>query len=229
MIKIKEMKKHETYKIYAVDVYESTTSKYDKLTPFEGSEKQIVEELKHKNLSYHERLFAVDELKLNIDLDGNKDFDGFITKILEYSSTFPELVIKKDDIKYTVNKGYKKEGESYHISIPKYSMNSALQNKFWKDFRTVKDCSTAEIDCGHLGAKKTGKWYRLPLQIKSKLYNNSNPADTKGTEHEIVKGNVKDFLLKSVSKSMNIDSIMEKIETKTKTKTKTKKSNSQPK
>jgi|GEM_PF-6102196 len=145
------------YKIFAVANYGTTLKKTDtdilvsNKCKFKcGSLDTITNELQN-NKGYCERLSENDLLKFNIDIDGvhctneqdknsesmvKQKYDKFVDNLIEYSKTI-DLEITREDISYTRNNNFEKlkAGKwyygSFHLTIPKYYANAAVQRTFW--------------------------------------------------------------------------------------------------
>ena len=139
------------------------------------------------DLQLHERLGKNDNLKLAVDVDKlrihnlTKTLDHILNDICDY------IKCEKNEISYTTN--FSIEAGSHHIVIPKYFMNSIQQKQLWYDFRNIYKYGK-EIDADIFG--KDG-WFRLPNQTKEAV---------SGTEHIVQQGELTDFVLKCVEKSI---------------------------
>lgn len=138
---------------------------------------------------FHERLHKEDMLKLAIDIDKlhlhnpNTNLQNILNHICEY------VGCEVKDICYTQNQAI--TTGSYHIVIPKYCMLSKQQKIYWEQFKTQYGYGK-EIDNGIFDREG---WFRLPNQSKENI---------KGTEHNIIVGNNKDFILKYTENSTSM-------------------------
>jgi len=149
-------------------------------------------ELNNKK-GYHLRLINNKNTIFFGDLDGyNKDIEVFKEEMKIFLEEYNIQIDKDKDILYTENFNSEKEGHSYHFSIPKYygKINNIkeLMINFIKKYKYNK-----EIDISIY----SDKWWRLPNQYKSNKV---------GTEHVIITGEMKDFLVTNIENtSENID------------------------
>lgn len=184
------------YKIYNLKKYNICKNLYDNdfnTEFFEGNIHEITNELEnHKG--YHLRLKGTDNVIFFGDLDKyTNDIEIFkkeLHKFLEdeYSLSFNI----ENEFFYTQNYGYKKIGKSYHFSIPKFCGNIKTIKKIMDNFK-IKFNYNEEID----RSIYSDKWFRLPNQLKE---NENN------TEHIIIKGTMKDFIVTNIeNNSKNID------------------------
>jgi hypothetical protein len=161
------------FSIFSIPSYKK---KYNESNAITKRIEEITSLLK-KNNNYHERLKHDSIIKFNLDIDGKEEIN--INELIEELRKFFK---NPYEISYTQNKSKK---NSYHIVIPKlYGSSTNLKiiaSKFKKESKYEKN-----IDNGHLGVKGTGKWFRLPNQLKESV---------KGTEHEIIRGDIEDFVL----------------------------------
>lgn len=156
--------------IYNVTTYrikEENWSKICSQTDING----IVKMLDEKK-SFHERIENTKMHRLVVDIDGT---DKPHTQILNDISS--HVGVNVDEISYTTN--FAKKG-SHHFVIPNYYMKGELQHSFWGEF---KNKGYEEVD---LSIYATGKWFRLPNQLKE---------GSTGSEHIIQHGQMSDFIL----------------------------------
>ena len=96
--------------------------------------------------------------------------------------------------------------KSYHITIPKYNGTSWKLKSLWILFK--KRYKYKCIDHGHLGCGETGKWFRLPNQLKG-ISDKLTYEESIGTEHNIINGTLQNFVLKHIPKdSININNLI---------------------
>ncbi len=195
------------YKIYPVSNYNTQREIWLK-KEVRGDINKITNEIK-QDKSYHELLLSGDILKLNIDIDGCEGITPIIKDIIYILREELKLEITEKEIKYTENKKYgelhKNNLKSHHIVIPLYSASSNIMKEFWKYFEMKYK---HKVDYGHLGNK--GKLYRLPNQIKG-VSKKLTKEEAVGTEHKIINGIEKDFILKHIEESKNIEELINKI------------------
>ncbi len=169
--------------IYNLDNYEkkkNTKGEFE-CEKYKGDIEEICKKLE-ENEGYHLRLQRTDNVILFGDLDGYKgDIQVFFLRIQEYFRKAGYEVDIDEDIKYTLNSGYKKEGISLHYSIPKYYGFIQTIKKMIEGFKKEYDYGR-EIDTSVYGEK----WWRLPNQKKESKGN---------TEHKIVEGVMRDFVV----------------------------------
>lgn len=160
---------------------------------------KIIKEL-NNDKQYHQVCRTDDILKFNIDIDGlpKTMYEDLENKILE---EFGSLNIDKVGISFTKNdngkKNIKTNTKDYlysHITFTGICATSSQQKIFWENFVNKYPEYKDLVDYGHLGSKK--KWYRLPNQTKEQK---------KNTEHIIIEGELKDFILHDVDGDLNID------------------------
>jgi P4 family phage/plasmid primase-like protien len=187
----------EKVKLYKIDKY-NKTKKFIDNSFIELSIDEAVEELKTDH-GYHLRLEKNKNYIFFGDCDGFSDsfliFSKLLKKFLNYKYN---IKIKKKDISYTENKS--KIG-SFHYSIPKLFCSSILLKNIHEEFsKTYKEL----ISTNENGEKKNcidksiycDKWFRMPNQKKENV---------KHTEHIIVRGEIKDFIVSHIPKiSKNI-------------------------
>jgi len=201
------MENKNEIKIYELPIYAGKTLDNAKMTKSSNVD-AIAKLLENKDAGFHERLYADDELKFCIDIDGIKksEYQLLEDRIMDELS----LIDGIDEVNwcYTVNDNGKENVKSNtkdylysHITISNFSANSSLQKLFWSNFNNKYPEYSHDVDHGHLGVGETGKWYRLPHQKKE---------SKKGTEHIIKEGEMKDFILKSVEGCKNIDESIKK-------------------
>jgi hypothetical protein len=141
--------------------------------------------LLEKNNGYHELLKENEIIKFNLDIDGKEDIkiENLIVELETYFMKNYEIKIKYS---YTQNKSKK---DSYHIVIKNIHATSKELKIIASNFKK-ESIYKNNIDNGHLGAKK--KWFRLPNQLKESV---------DGTEHVIIRGEIKDFILHYIQKN----------------------------
>lgn len=149
-----------------------------------------VEKLLNNDCGYNFS-FANDKQKeymLTFDIDDSKntdvtDFDiyNFIENLVDYCKQKYNFEIEEDDIYFTKNSS---KNRSYHISVPKIIGNVEEQKDFAINYN--KDNS-----------------FDLDLQIYSNIFfraPNQSKDSKKGTEHKVIKGELKDFILYDISR-----------------------------
>ena len=178
----------------------SYRTKIDKCIKIEDDILTICKYLNIDNC-YHERIYENDIVKLNIDLDG-ESIENFKLNFNEYFLNIIKL--KDSDYLYTTNFNKKDSNNniipSHHVIIKNYHCKSSVGKQIFEDFKTKYYLENNHIiDTSHLGAKGSGHWFRLPNQTKEKRSN---------TEHKIINGEIKDFILKYIpSDSINLDNL----------------------
>jgi len=102
---------------------------------------------------------------------------------------------------YTRNENGKKNIETgtknyiySHISFDNICMSGTKQKIFWNNFVNKYPKYDGFVDYGHLGS--AGKWFRLPNQTKEQK---------KKTEHIIIEGEMRDFILHDIEGCENLD------------------------
>ena len=199
------------FEIYSVPTYKYVLeqNKSNSAQCFSSrSYKKLVNELETNDCQYHLVTRKDDMLKLNIDIDGMhmdliKKFFKHINRYLK-SIGVNEYV---EDIKtvYTVNLNGKLNLETNthdylysHITFKNICATSLKQKEFWEGFIHKYPQYKDSCDFGHLGCGK--KWFRLPNQTKE---------GRKKTEHKIIEGEMKDFILHYIPKNcVNIDHLI---------------------
>jgi hypothetical protein len=140
--------------------------------------------LLEQKLCYHERIENAKHYRLVVDIDNLfKYVKKDISEILNDIATYVGVDI--ESISYTIN--HSKEG-SYHFVIPTYHMKGENQKVFWAGFRD-KYGYGGSIDTSIYA---TGKWFRLPNQLKEKKDD---------TEHVVQNGKLSDFILNYIDES----------------------------
>jgi hypothetical protein len=140
--------------------------------------------LLEQKLCYHERIENAKHYRLVVDIDNLfKYVKKDISEILNDIATYVGIDI--ESISYTIN--HSKEG-SYHFVIPTYHMKGENQKVFWAGFRD-KYGYGGSIDTSIYA---TGKWFRLPNQLKEKKDD---------TEHVVKNGKLSDFILNYIDES----------------------------
>jgi phage/plasmid-associated DNA primase len=152
----------------------------------------VCEELLKKK-GYHLRLKNNDNVLLFGDLDGyKKDIEEFKIEMKNFLEEYDIKIDIEKDIVYTENFNSDKEGHSYHYSIPKYYGKIYNIKKLIVNFKKKYNYNN-EIDISIY----SDKWWRLPNQFKK---------NKEGTEHIIIKGEMKNFLVTNIEdNSENID------------------------
>ena len=149
---------------------------------------------------YHERFEGDDQVKVFGDLDHfYGDFDDFKRRMVHALTKHTSIEITEDDFKYTYRcANVQKNEQSYHWVVPKISM---IQNNLKELMTKIKEEEFQDILAQETrdGEKQfdtsvysKGRWFRLPNQLKEGV---------RGTEHEIVHGSLRDFLIKDVAES----------------------------
>ena len=135
------------------------------------------------DMQLHERLHKGDMLKLCIDVDKLRKHqpEKTIEHVMHDMCDFFQVDIA--DISHTTN--HSVETGSHHLVIPSFCMESGKQKLLWKDFQAKYNYGK-EIDAGIFD--KEG-WFRLPNQTKEGIA---------GTQHEIQRGCMSDFVLKYI-------------------------------
>lgn len=193
------------YKVYSINKY---AMKKEKFVDFlkNGCEQYSIEDLVNNlnvnNKGYHIRIHIDQTYIFFGDIDEFKHpISMFLKDIQMFLKKYYNIVIFIADVKYSQN--YSKEG-SYHYSIPKIhcscnklkEMHLKFKRLYAKNYKYIKndaqyDCIDTTIYCE--------KWFRLPLQSKESV---------KNTEHKIIIGEMKDFIVEYIPEySVNIEKI----------------------
>jgi hypothetical protein len=189
-----------TYEICKVPRYNVS---YDRA---EKSVKTIetISALLHTDLNAHERLGKEDLIKLFVDVDKiaihrpdvntAEFFEKVLIDVAEY------VGIDKNEISYTHSPLH--PTGSYHIAIPKYFMTSSLQKPYWEKF-TKKYGYGKEIDVDGVLGKDC--WFRLPNQTTNDYHTKEGVFhEGKHFPHNIIKGEMKDFVLKYIEEATEL-------------------------
>jgi hypothetical protein len=179
-------------KVYDLTTY-TATNEFIKNSGEEYEMEELVEILEKTNKGYHFRIDPTKSYKFFGDCDGyTNTIENFIEKLTEFLKERYEIIISKKDFSYTIN--YSKKG-SYHYVIPKLygSCNKLkeIHTNFFKenekDFKYTDDKGKMwKIIDTTIYSKH---WFRLPNQLKE---------NKKGTQHIIVKGDMKDFIVEDL-------------------------------
>jgi phage/plasmid-associated DNA primase len=189
-------KEEETYIIYKLKNY-NVSEKEDKkgwnCDHYEGNLKEIENELQNDK-GYHIRLKNDDNVMFFGDLDGyQNDINVFKNELKEYLKIF-DLNFDDDDFVFTENMGYEKDGKSFHYTVKNLYGNIKKIRMIIEGFKKKHKYGKI-IDCSIY----SDKWWRLPNQRKKGKYN---------TEHKIIKGEIKDFIVTYIQKeSYNVDDV----------------------
>ena len=186
-------------KLYKVDNYNKTAN-FIKKSYIKYPLLDAINELKKDN-GCHMRLEKGKTYIFFGDCDGFMgSFSDFATLLKDFLNKYYNIKIKKKDISYTENKS--KKG-SFHYSIPSLHGTSdkiikEIHDNFSKTYEELntidekgknKNCIDTSI--------YTEKWFRMPNQIKESKPN---------TEHFIIRGDMKDFLVNYIpTDTINID------------------------
>jgi len=194
------MSENTLYKIYSIKSYYGANDEFINNNYEEYELEELVELLLKRDNGYHQRIHKKTFYIFFGDLDGyNKEFDEFQNKLINFLKKSYAIIITKKDIMYTKNKS--KNG-SYHYSVPGLhcsceKLKEILKNfkkQYIDDFKYKKEekivnCIDTTIYAEH--------WFRLPLQSKEA---------NKSTLHEIIKGNMRDFIVEYIpDDSLNIE------------------------
>jgi len=174
-----------TLKLYELDNYYKT-DEFIKNEYIEYTLKQA-EKLLLKDKGLHMRLEKTKNYIFFGDCDGfNGNFLQFETLLKSFLNKYYDIKIKKKDIAYTINKS--KKG-SFHYSIPSiYSLIEKIgkiHKQFANTYREELKKIDKDVSCIDDGIY-TNKWFRMPNQTKEQQPN---------TEHIIMRGELKDFLV----------------------------------
>lgn len=176
-------------KIYELDTYykyKDENGEYSDCKNVEGDVKKIEESL-GEDRQYHLLLTPELEVMFFGDLDGYVgDINNFKSDLKNFFYNEGYEINMEEVFVYTQNYGYFKkenpEGKSYHFTVKGlYGKNKDIGNLV-KEFIKSYNCYNNVIDKGVYG----NKWWRLPNQTKEKK---------RGTEHKIIKGELKDFII----------------------------------
>ncbi|AYV83051.1 MAG: hypothetical protein Hyperionvirus4_16 [Hyperionvirus sp.] len=190
------------YTLYKVPIYKAANAYFIKTGGEEYELNDVIEILDQTDNCYHTRIHKDKNYLLFGDIDNyKKDFDSFSTFLIKFLGERYGITVNKEDICHTENKGkVAKEGGgngSYHYVIPKYFGScqkiKEIHSKFLKEYHdefTFKGEERTEnvIDTGIYAEK----WFRYPNQSKERV---------SGTQHKIVKGTMKDFVLEYTDES----------------------------
>ncbi len=191
--KCEQKMKSMIYKIYQVDQYnkrKDKEGKYSDCNIKSGTIEHITESLKEDHY-YHLRLNKDDDVMFFGDLDGYPgSIDEFKSKLGAYLTKKGYATDMESSFRYTQNKKYVSkttpDGKSYHFTVLTLYASMDVMSKMMKEFMKAYNCPY--IDTSVYG----DKWWRLPGQKKGK----KSPSDnTEGTEHEIIKGDMVDFVV----------------------------------
>lgn len=189
---------NSSVKLYKIDKY-NKTDEFIKKSFIEYTLEDAINVL-NSDKGYHMRL---EKSKTYIFFGDCDDYNGsfleFAVLIKDFLNKFYGIKIKKKDISYTENKS--KKG-SFHYSIPSlHGINDKILKQIHEKFANAhkqlfvvdKKGKNSCIDTSIY----TDKWFRMPNQTKEK-----KPK----TEHIIMKGEMKDFIVSYIPKdSVNID------------------------
>jgi hypothetical protein len=191
---IKDKSTQKEYKIYQVDQYNKRKDKeggeYKGCVIKEGTIEMIAKILQEDHY-YHLRLNKDDDVMFFGDLDGYPgSIDEFKSKLGAYLTSKGYATDMESSFRYTQNKKYVSkttpDGKSYHFTVLTLYASMDVMSKMMKEFMKAYNCPY--IDTSVYG----DKWWRLPGQKKGK----KSPSDnTEGTEHEIIKGDMVDFVV----------------------------------
>ena len=181
------------YTIYKVTEYNKRKGKngdFPGVLSVKGTITAISELLKEDEY-YHLRLGKDDNVMMFGDLDGYVgSIEEFKSKLGSYLRSKNYEVDMEDNFRYTENEGYvskkKDGGKSYHFTVLTLYGSMEVMSKMMKEFMRMYKCE--EIDTSVYGEK----WFRLPHQRKGKKTPEEN---TEGTQHKIVKGEMRDFVV----------------------------------
>ena len=159
---------------------------------------ELCEELEN-NKYYHFRIHNNTKYILFGDIDGyTEGINKFIDLFVNFMKIYYSVNIEKKNIKYTEN--IQKKG-SYHFSVPNFYAATEKQKEIITNFlNTYKDefCINGKkiID----SSIYSEHWFRFPNQSKGNGENES--------QHIIVHGSMKDFIIDYIpKKSKSIDDI----------------------
>ena len=144
---------------------------------------------------YHEDI-EKQLIRMNIDIDGtNEDIENIYYIVIKACKDIFNMDV---DVFYTQNYGYgkgdmKKTGNSHHLVIDGISCDRSTQVHFWKHIQDLYPNNNFEFDVGHLVDSR--KWYRFPCQYKEAVA---------GTEHIIIYGELKSFVLNYTDDCVNV-------------------------
>lgn len=189
---------NDSVKLYKVDKY-NKDEQFIKKSFIEYTLDDAINELKN-NKCYHMRLEKGKKYIFFGDCDNfSGTFLDFAILMKVFLNKYYNIKIKKKDISYTENKS--KKG-SFHYSIPHlHGINDKILKKIHENFSNVHKESlyvdeTRKKSCIDTTIY-TDKWFRMPNQRKEKKI---------GTEHIIIKGEMKDFIVNYIPEnSINID------------------------
>lgn len=186
-------------RLYEVNKYKKTL-KFIKNSYTEYTLDEALEELQLEK-GYHMRLVKNNQYIFFGDCDGfNGEFLKFSELLKDFLKKYYQINIKKKDISYTENKS--KNG-SFHYSIPSlYGYIDKILKDIHENFsKQYEELITTDkkgdkklcIDTSVYG----NMWFRMPNQKKESVNN---------TEHIVIRGDLKDFILDYIPKnSINID------------------------
>ncbi|AYV84787.1 MAG: DNA primase [Hyperionvirus sp.] len=204
VIQVQKLKpvENQLYTVYKVPLYKKATGKFIK-TAWEKYElKEVIKLLEKTDGCYHTRIHGDNYYKLFGDIDHyKKDFNSFSTILIKFLHERYGIKVSREDISYTENKGkVARQGGgngSYHYVIPKYfgscqkikEIHAKLLEEYRDEFTFKGEKKTEKvIDTSIYGEK----WFRCPNQSKEKVI---------GTEHKIIKGTMKDFVLEYIDEA----------------------------
>lgn len=184
---------NSTVKLYKIDKY-TKTDEFIKKSFIEYTFEDAISELKDDN-GYHMRLEKNNTYIFFGDCDEfNGEFSEFAVLLKQFLNKHYNIKIKKKDISYTKNKSI---NGSFHYSIPSlHGINDKIIKQIHENFANAhkqlfavdkkgkKSCIDTSI--------YTNKWFRMPNQTKEQ-----KPK----TEHIIMKGEIKDFIVSYIPSS----------------------------
>lgn len=173
--------------IYPLKTYKGLTQKKWNSLAIQVTLEECITKL-NSNDGFHERLNKNGIYKIFCDLDKFKtSIDTFHLIFREFMEDY--YSIKIDNYSYTTSK-FKEH--SHHYSLPNISCNLNKLKEIMMNFMKVNQ--DIKIDT----SVYSDHWFRLPNQHKeSKI----------GTEHEIKRGTMRDFILEDIENTINISDI----------------------
>ncbi|AYV84386.1 MAG: hypothetical protein Hyperionvirus24_8 [Hyperionvirus sp.] len=187
------MQTNQKFTVFKIKRYLVATGKFIRTKGEDYGLAEVIELLERENKGYHMRIHNKTNYKFFGDCDKYpKGIDRLIGLLIKFLDERYNIKVTAEDIFYTENKSV---NGSYHYVIPSYhascekikEIHTNFLNEYWDEFtykQMVKGVETTKknVDTGIYAEK----WFRCPNQSKEGVA---------GTEHRIVKGSMKDFIV----------------------------------
>ena len=172
------------FKLYSLDKYDKSNKFIENNFKLHGLE-ELENELE-KNKGYHMRIHSDQNYIFFGDVDGyDKSFDEFSILLKDFLNEYCFIQIEQKDISYSENKC--KTG-SYHYSIPSLYTSCNALKQFHVLFQKKYNLG-AVIDT----TIYSDHWFRYPNQHKESIL---------GTEHVIMNGKMRDFIVEYIPETV---------------------------